>query len=139
MLTPGPHLVHADRVLAIDALHRQIFGFNNRFQPFAHTGIHMDKVTHAQRLFHEFIAIGIRNPALGRTKLGACLGKAGFLQAVFFHMERHRDGGAVRNFQVCRADLNPLLTQRGNLLFKMCRIDDHPPAHNADNLRAKNA
>ena len=99
----------------------------------------MDQITHAQGLFHVFVAVAVGDAALSGAELCAGLGQALFLQAILCHVERHGDGGAVRDFQVLRADLDALLGQGRDLFLEMLRVDDHAAAHNADDVRTQDA
>ena len=139
VLAPVPHIVHADRLLVINVDHGQVLGFHQGFQALAHTGIHVDQIAHAQGFLHVLITIGVSNAALGGTKLCARFGKAGLLQAILLHMERHGDGSTVRNFQVVRGNLNTLFAQGGDLFFEMFRVNDHTAAHNTDNAGVQDA
>ena len=138
-LAPCPHLVNADRLLAVDVHHRQVLGLNDRLQTLLDAGVHMDEVAHAQGLFHVFIAVAVGDAALGGAELGTGLGQALLLQTVLRHMEGHGDGRAVGDLQVLGADLNTLLGQGGNFLLEVLGVDDHAAAHNADNVGAQNA
>ena len=138
-LAPCPHLVNADRLLAVDLLHGQVLGLNDRLQTLLDAGVHMDEVAHAQGLFHVLVAVAVGDAALGGAELGASLGQALFLKAVLCHMEGHGDGRAVGNLQVLGADLNTFLGQEGDFLLEVLGVDDHAAAHNADNVGAQNA
>ena len=138
-LAPGPHLVNADGLLAIDLLHGQVLGLDDGLQTFPDTGVHVDEVAHAQGLFHVLVAVAVGDAALGGAELSAGLGQALLLKAVLCDMERHGDGRTVRDFQVFGADLNTLLGQGGDFLLEVLGVDDHAAAHNADNVGAQNA
>ena len=123
-LAPGPHLVNANGLLAVDLLHGRVL---------------VDEVAHAQGLFHVLVAVAVGDAALGGAELSAGLGQALLLKAVLCDMERHGDGRTVRDFQVFGADLNTLLGQGGDFLLEVLGVDDHAAAHNADNVGAQNA
>ena len=139
LLAPCPHFFQIGGLGVVAALHHQILAFHDGGKAALHIFVQMQKIAHAQGLLHVFIGIAISNAALGRAKLCAGFGKALFLQTVLLYMERHADSGAVRNFQVCRADLNALFAQVGNLTVQMVRINEHTIAHHAHDLRAQNA
>ena len=138
-LAPGPHLVNADGLLAVDLLHGQVLGLDDGLQTLPDTGVHVDEVAHAQGLFHVLVAVAVGDAALGGAELSAGLGQALLLKAVLCDMERHGDGRTVRDFQVFGADLNTLLGQGGDFLLEVLGVDDHAAAHNADNVGAQNA
>ena len=138
-LAPCPHLVNADGLLAVDLLHGQVLGLNDRLQTLLDTGVHMDEVAHAQSLFHVFIAVAVGDAALVEPNWAPVLDRRLLLQTVLCDMERHGDGRAVGDFQVFGADLNTLLGQGGNFLLEVLGVDDHAAAHDADNIGAQNA
>ena len=99
----------------------------------------MEQVPHAQGLFHVFVAVDVGDAPLGGAELGAGLGQPGLLQPVLQDVVGHGDGGPVRDLEVGRADVDPLLAQVGDLAVQMVGINDHAVAHDADDVGPQDA
>ena len=139
LLQPCPHLVHADGVGVVAALHHQVLGVHHGDQALLHSVVQVQQVAHAQGLFHVLVAVSVGDAALGGAELCAGLGQTGLFQAVLVHMVGHGDGCTVGDLQVGGADVNALLAQLVDLAVQMMRVDDHTVAHDADDVRAQDA
>ena len=139
LLQPCPHLIHADGVGVVAALHHQVLGVHHGDQALLHSVVQVQQVAHAQGLFHVLVAVSVGDAALGGAELCAGLGQTGLFQAVLCHMIRHGDGCTVRDLQVGGADVNALLAQLVDLAVQVMRVDDHTVAHDADDVRAQDA
>ncbi len=99
--------------------------------------VHVEKILHAQRLFHVLVGINRGDAASGRAEF--LVGKALLLHDVLKLVIGQADSRAGADLEVSGRDAHTRLAESGALIVKVLKVDDHAVADDIDGRFAQYA